>query len=87
MLAKISKDLEHYLPLLGIFVASILGFYFFSYDKLFQIVISVAVSVSYFVWGLVHHHVHEDLDVGVVIEYFAVAALGLIVMISLVSRG
>ena len=83
---RISKHLPHYLSLVGILVFGILGFWFFSFDKTFQIAVAVAVAVSYVVWGVIHHSIHRDLHLDVVVEYIAVAALGLIVMLSLIFR-
>jgi hypothetical protein len=83
---KYSYHLPHYLPLLGIFLFGILGFWLFSYDRLFQISIAVAVSIAYVVWGIVHHAMHRDLHWKVVIEYLAISIIGLSVILSLIFR-
>lgn len=83
---KIAKHLPHYLSLIGILVFGFLGFWFFSYDKTFQVAVVVAVAVSYTVWGVIHHAIHRDLHLDVVIEYMAISALGLLVMLSLIFR-
>lgn len=80
------KHLPHYLSLFGILLAGILAFLFFSYDKLFQVGVAVAVAISYVAWGIVHHTIHKDLYPSVVIEYLIVAALGLVVVFSLIFR-
>jgi len=80
---KLSKDISHYLPLIGIFLAGILGFFVFSYDRIFQTSIAVGMVVSYFVWGVVHHHVHDDLHMAVILEYLIFASLGLVLILSL----
>lgn len=71
---------------MGIFVAAVLGFVIFSYDRSFQVLISIAVAVSYVVWGIIHHYLHKDLYLEVVIEYIIVAALGLVTLFSLLFR-
>jgi EamA domain-containing membrane protein RarD len=83
---KFSRDIQHYLPLVGILVAGLVGFIVFSYDRNFQVAIAVAVAISYVVWGLVHHHIHKDLHASVVIEYLAIAVIGLVAVFSVLFR-
>jgi hypothetical protein len=80
------KHLPHYISLIGILAAGLLGFYVFSYDRLFQIGIAVALALSYISWGIVHHFVHKDICFAVVLEYVAVAILGLVAVLSLIYR-
>lgn len=80
---SISRHFPHYFPLIGIFVAGFIGIYLFSYDKVFQIALAASVAISYVVWGVVHHKIHKDLYLEVVIEYLAVATLGLVIILSL----
>ena len=82
-----SKHLPHYLSLLGIFILGVLGFVIFSYDKGFQIAILAAIAISYVVWGIIHHSIHKDLYLAVVLEYIAVAILGFVIVFSLVFQG
>jgi len=83
---SISKHLPHYFVLFGTFLAGILAFSLFSYDRIFQMIVAVAVATSYVIWGLVHHSIHRDLYFSVVLEYLAVAALGLVMVFSLILR-
>lgn len=83
---KIAKHLPHYLPLLGIFFAGFFAFWSFSYDRVFQVAITVSIAVSYVAWGVVHHLLHRDLNLAVLVEYIAVAALGAVVVLSLIFR-
>lgn len=83
---SIAKHLPHYLTLLGILVLGGAAFILFSYDKAFQIGISIAVAAAYVVWGVVHHLIHRDLHLSVFIEYLLVAALGLVIIFSLILR-
>lgn len=84
MIKEFRKHLSHYLVLLGILVFGFLGFTGFSYDKAFQMAIIVAVAVSFVAWGLVHHYIHEDLNLKIVLEYIAMAILGAAILASLV---
>lgn len=82
----ISKHLPHYFVLFGLLAAGILAFLLFSYDKGFQMIVAIAVALSYVAWGIVHHSIHRDLYLSVVIEYLAVASLGLVIVFSLLLR-
>lgn len=81
-----AKHLPHYLTLIGILFAGFCGLILFSYDKYFQLSVAMAVSVSYVSWGIVHHILHKDLSLEVFLEYVAVAAVGFIVIFSLIIR-
>ena len=81
---KVKVQIMHYSTLIAILVAGIVGFYLFSYDRLFQAAVAVAISVSYVAWGIVHHKIHDDLHTSVVVEYILVASLGLVIVFSLI---
>ena len=83
---RASQHMQHYLPLIGILVAGVFGFMAFSYDKIFQAAIVLALAASYFAWGVIHHHLHRDLHLSVVLEYFAISALGIVIVFSLLFR-
>jgi len=82
----ISKHLPHYFVLFGLLLAGILAFVLFSYDRAFQMIVAVSIAVAYVIWGLVHHLIHKDLYFSVVLEYLAIAALGLVMVFSLILR-
>jgi len=86
MMLNNSKHLPHYISLVAILISGVLGFYLFSYDKYFQIAISVALSASYVSWGIIHHAVHKDICWTILFEYLVVAILGLIMILSLIFR-
>lgn len=80
------KHLPHYISLIGILVAGVIGFKIFEYDRFFQIGIIVAMSLSYVSWGVIHHLIHKDICLSVVVEYITVAFLGTILALSLIYR-
>ena len=63
-----------------------IAFALFSYDRGFQIAVSIAVALAYVAWGVMHHHLHRDLHLSVFIEYLIVASLGLVIVFSLIFR-
>jgi hypothetical protein len=85
-MTRLTKHLPHYVPLIAVILAGVVGFTIFSYDQAFQTMILVAVSVSYVIWGIIHHKIHDDLSLFVVIEYLVIASLGLVVVLSLLFR-
>lgn len=81
MTRDFTKHLSHYLSLLGVLLISIVGLVYFQYDKSFQTAICISAGISYVAWGIVHHHIHESLNLRVVFEYIALAALGVVVLL------
>jgi hypothetical protein len=86
MISDFSRHIAHYAPLLGIFVFSILGFLLFSYNRDFQIAIIGAASVSYVIWGVIHHLIHRDFHIQILFEYVVIAVFGFFVLWFLVVR-
>ena len=86
MIKKTAKHLLHYLPLIGVLLAGSFAFWFFSYNRAFQIVIAVVMAVSYVLWGVIHHMLHKDLHLSTVVEYVVIASLGLIIIFSVIFR-
>lgn len=80
------KHIPHYLSLMGILLASFIGFFVFSYDKTFQAAIAISLSIAYVVWGIVHHAIHKDLYLDVIVEYLVFALLGLVFILSIIFR-
>ena len=83
---KIAKHLPHYASLMGILAASFIGFFVFDYDRNFQAAIAISLSISYVVWGMVHHAVHKDLYFDVFVEYLVFSLLGLVFILSVIFR-
>ncbi|WKZ26048.1 MAG: hypothetical protein QY322_01920 [bacterium] len=80
------KHLPHYFSLITIFIAGIVGFYVFSFDRFFQIGVAVAMASAYVSWGIIHHTLHKDICLSIVLEYFSVAILGLVMVFTLIFR-
>jgi len=72
------QHIKHYLPLLGIIVAGLVGFKIFYYDQVFRLAVIIATSFAYITWGIINHYIHQDLDLNVILEYVAIALIGII---------
>jgi hypothetical protein len=70
--------------LFGILMAGFSGLILFSYDKNFQFAVASATAVGYVFWGIIHHLYHKDLHPETVLEYIAVAVLGVTILYSLI---
>jgi hypothetical protein len=81
MLHDFTRHLSHYLSLMGIILGSLAGVIFFPYDKPFQTAVCISAGTAFVVWGIVHHHIHDDLHPKVVLEYIASAALGVVLLL------
>jgi hypothetical protein len=82
----LTKHLSHYLVLFGLLFAGFTGLILFSYDRKFQIAVALALCASYVAWGVTHHHLHHDLHLETVIEYLVIAALGFVIIFSMLVR-
>lgn len=83
---RITKHLSHCLLLLGILFACFAGLVLFSYDKNIQFLIASLGSAGYVIWGVVHHKHNKDYHFEVLLEYLAVAILGLTIIFTLIIR-
>lgn len=80
MKSCLSKHTGYYLSLVAILF---FGFFLFlqsSYDKNLQILIMYLTGVFYAGWGIIHHLVHHDLNLKIVIEYVLIGSLGVTIM-------
>lgn len=77
--------ITHYLPLVAILAATLTGFLLFTYDKALKISLAIAAGSAYFVWGLIHHYIHKDLCIEIVIEYLVICIFGATSIIFLVK--
>ena len=71
---------------MGILSAGAIGFIIFSFDKAFQVALTVAMASGYVIWGIVHHHIHKDLYTPVILEYLAIAIFGAVMIITVIFR-
>ncbi len=77
--------MSHYLPLYGILIFGGIGIIYFDYDPAFQSSIIAATTVAYFTWGIIHHKIHHDLGVRIILEYLGVSLLGMVILTSVLS--
>lgn len=76
----------HYFTLLCILLAGLWGLYWFNYSPAVQLGIVISLSISYVIWGAIHHMYHRDLHLKIVLEYVVVAVLAVLIFGSLLFR-
>lgn len=81
----LTRHLSHYLSLFGVIIASLLGMVVFHFDREFQAAIAISAGAAFFVWGIMHHHIHDDLHPKIIMEYASMAALGIVVFLFVLS--
>lgn len=82
---SLKKHLPHYISLFAIFGAGLIGFYVFSYDRGFQMAVAIALGLSYISWGIIHHAIHKDICLSIIMEYVAISILGVVLILSLIT--
>ena len=82
---KVIKHLPHYFSLFTILMIGFVVFIAFSNNPTFQSYVALATAAAYVTWGIVNHFIHKDLYASVVVEYIAVALLGLVIIFSLIT--
>ncbi len=76
MNSKLSKHIEYYISLCVILSMGIIGIFFTQDNKLTQGIIIIITAFFYSIWGIVHHSIHHDLSLKIVIEYSLMSLLG-----------
>lgn len=75
MKEKTDTHLVEYSVLLVLMVLLVLLFYYFRYDHTVLIFLSAVASLSYMLWGIIHHALEGRLTKLVAFEYVAFGTL------------
>lgn len=78
--------LLHYSVLVVMMNIAVGAFLFFSFDRIYQMIIVLVAGLAYVLWGIIHHQVNDDLHSKVIIEYVLVALLAELIIFSLILR-
>lgn len=79
-------NLLHYSVLVVMMNIAVGAFLFFSFNHTYQLIILLVTGISYILWGIIHHHLQDDLHLKVAVEYILVALLAEIIILSLLLR-
>ena len=86
ILLDIKEHPGHYLVLAFILLIGAIAFFYFRRFPQAQVT-SVFLTASFYVlWGVAHHYLEGDLHLRIILEYFAIALLGFLVLVSAINR-
>jgi hypothetical protein len=77
---------QHYFALLCILLTGLWGMFWFDYLPMLQVGIVISMGVSYVVWGIIHHALHKDLHIKIIMEYMLISMLVVLIFTSLILR-
>lgn len=84
------KDLSfhwaHYIILVTILFIGIVMFYIMRFHSSLQVSVLIMTSFAYILWGVIHHWLEDDFHLKVLVEYFVIAVLADILIITLLFR-
>jgi fatty acid desaturase len=93
MLKKIRKideemksNLFHYSALVVMMNILIGAYLFLGFNRTYQMIIVLTAGIAYVFWGIIHHHLNDDLHLKVLAEYVLVALLAELIIFSLILR-
>lgn len=58
---------------------------YFRYSREAQVYVIVITALAYILWGIIHHKLIHYLTIEIILEYILVAAIGSLVVLSLVG--
>ena len=79
------KHLFYYIGLVAMILVGMLLIIQYAANKQSQMVIVVGLGVLYVCWGVIHHYLHHNLRARIVLEYVAVASLGVVAILFLMK--
>ncbi len=85
MIQDIRKHIWYYSSTLLIFGLGLALITLNSQSSKLQALIITMTATCYFIWSLLHHYVHHELHVRLVIEYILIACLGVVLSLYLFS--
>lgn len=78
------KHISYYLSLLAILLLGFLFIVLTANIPQMQTIAILMTTFFYVVWGIIHHVIHHDTTVKVVIEYVLIGALGIVLTLLMV---
>lgn len=81
---KISK-LLHYIVLLAILTGGVVAFYLVRPNVTYELLVSIATTVAYVLWGIIYHVIEKDLHHKIVIEYVLIGAIAIVLLITVLG--
>lgn len=83
MVANIRHHLWYYIVTMIIFSLGLILIALNEQNSNLQALLIAMTATCYFVWSLLHHYVHHELHLWIVIEYILFASLGVVLSLYL----
>lgn len=83
MIENVQKHFLHYLVYLAIFGGGLTLLAVTRGNTSVQAMVILMIGFLYFLWAMVHHYVHHQFHLRVVIEYILIVVLGTVLMLFL----
>ncbi len=80
------KNLRDYFALIAFLSLGLAVFWFFNYNRDFQIYVILSMGLAHFLWGLVHHGLKKELHLQIIVEYLAISLIGSLSLVFLLMR-
>jgi hypothetical protein len=80
------KHIGYYLCQIGVITILLILISQMHENHFVQILLVISLGLFYAVWGILHHVIHHDLQLKIILEYSTIALLG-ISIIFLVMKG
>ncbi len=75
------KHFWYYFALICVQVSGLFAMFYFAYDRYLQIITVSVMALFYVFWAVIHHQLHHDLQVKIVIEYILIGILGVLIVL------
>lgn len=85
MQGKTLRHFWYYFAFICVELSGLFGVYYFAYDKFIQIIVVSLMALFYMAWAIIHHAIHHDLHVKVVVEYILIGILGVLVVLFFIN--
>lgn len=85
MMTNIRRHLWYYSVTVLIFTLGLILIALNGSDNRLQALLITMTATCYFLWSLLHHYIHHELHLWVVIEYILFASLGIVLSLYLFS--
>lgn len=75
----------HFIILFCIVGVGAAAFFQFAGNSPVQLLIGIVTTLSYVGWGIIHHALHGDLHMKVVVEYAVIALIAIFFLVSVMG--
>lgn len=75
----------NYIVLVLILSGGVGAFYFVRSDSSLQLIVGIITSISYVLWGIIHHVLQKDLHKKIVVEYLLIGMIAIVLLATVIQ--